>query len=146
MTALRGPAAGLPPRLAVLLLSLLVLLAACDATSPTAAPTGAQPTGSSAPTATLSGPPSPTASATDLPTASPTAPPSSAPPSPLPTPTFTPPTGLLVERTLPYATTGDCGQRTVVCQQYVDVYRPAAGAGPWPVAVMIHGPAPAAGR
>ncbi|MDP8903886.1 MAG: alpha/beta fold hydrolase, partial [Chloroflexota bacterium] len=61
-------------------------------------------------------------------------------PSAAPTPSpFRPPSGAVrVERSLPYASTADCGRRLVECQQFVDVYAPV-DPGPWPVAVMIHG-------
>jgi acetyl esterase/lipase len=119
-------------RWAALLLGLSLVVAGCDAATPT--PT---PELTPSPTATLAG--TPTASPEPTPTAPPTP---TSPPIASPTPTLTPPPppeGLVVERTLPYATAGECGERLRVCQQFVDVYRPAAGTGPWPVAVMIHG-------
>ncbi|HVM31230.1 MAG TPA: alpha/beta hydrolase, partial [Candidatus Limnocylindrales bacterium] len=65
----------------------------------------------------------------------PTASPRPTPSAPTPRPS---PEGLRLDRTLPYATDGDCGERLRECQQFVDVYAPLEG-GPFPVAVMIHG-------
>jgi len=75
-----------------------------------------------------------------------------APASPPPTLTASPPTPtatavlpsaapsgeLVVTKTVPYATTGECGERVTECKQFVDVYAPVEP-GPWPVVVMIHG-------
>jgi acetyl esterase/lipase len=93
------------------------------------------------PNVSPSGPPTltPTQSAGTNP--SPTAT-DSTPPTPTTSPTTTPPRlpegELNIVKTVPYATTGDCGDRVTECQQFVDVYAPAAP-GPWPVVVMVHG-------
>jgi acetyl esterase/lipase len=112
-----------------LLLWASLLAGACDAPGPTPSPSivpSSTPSASSpTPTATPSvGPPS--------------SPPPTIAPTPTPTVTTTPDGELLVVRTLPYATTGECGVRITECMQFVDVFAPAAG-GPYPVAVMIHG-------
>lgn len=131
-------------------LAALLLLLTFGCTAPQATPSPSlEPTDSPVPTGTPS--PSPTASPSPLPTPtespspspSPTPSPSPSPvppPTPVPTPTpFHPPSGALrVERTIPYATTGDCGRRLIECQQFVDVYAPVDH-GPWPVVVMLHG-------
>ncbi len=133
-----------------LVAGLCLVLIGCANATPTpagsAASPGPDPTTTNAfspapPTPTLA----PTPSAEPSPTASaPATPPPTVPPTPPPSPTpFPSPEGLRLERTLPYATEADCDIRGRECQQFVDVYAPiaggAAGNGPWPVAVMIHG-------
>lgn len=123
-----------PSRRRLMVGVLVLALAACDAQTPptpTVAPTTAPPTATASAEAT-NGPatPPPTISPTDTPTATPTAPP--------PTPSTPPEREVDVWRTIPYATTGDCGERLTECQQFVDVYAPDEG-GPWPVVVMAHG-------
>jgi acetyl esterase/lipase len=126
---------------------------ACQAQLTTPTPT--PPTGSlgcgdvtpppvSSPGCSLTPVPPPTEpTATDIPPTDipPTQPPPSTPATATPSPSPTPPGGLIVERTIPYATTGDCGVRVSECQQFVDVFAPSAPAAgeAYPVAVMIHG-------
>jgi acetyl esterase/lipase len=123
---------------------LVVLLAACRAQTPptpTPVPTTLRPAapasaGSTDGQITPSPPPGgPTNAPTD--SLEPTAKPGGAPP---PTATPVPPGDHEREvwRTVPYATTGDCGVRLTECQQFVDVYAPDEP-GPWPVVVMAHG-------
>lgn len=118
----------------VAIAALCLLLGACDSAniptdsngptlSPTATPTSQTPTATAQPTPSAPPTPSPTPDLT------------------LPPPTPTPGRSegeLNAWKTIPYATTGDCGVRLTECQQFVDVYAPD-DPGPWPVAVMIHG-------
>jgi len=129
------------------LLATLLLVVACTGAqvtpSPLPTPTGS-PAATGAPTPSPTASPAPTPSPTSAATPSPTPPASPSPsptPTPLPTATpFRPPASdeLRVERTVPYATAGDCGRRLTECQQFVDVYAPVEH-GPWPVLVMLHG-------
>jgi acetyl esterase/lipase len=134
-------------------LALCLLVTACGGEAPLPSPSpGDTPSPIQSPTGTPARSPSPD----PTPTGTPPATPSAGSPSPSPSlvpPTLVPPTlpptphpspeGLLLERTVPYATDGDCGERARVCQQFVDIYAPAPGTaedrGSWPVAVMIHG-------
>lgn len=117
---------------------LVLTLTACDAQTPptpTVAPTAPPPTATASAGATIgTDTPPPTSSPTDTPTTRPTP----TPQAPSPTPSDAPERELEVWKTVPYATTGDCGQRLTECQQFVDVYAPDDG-GPWPVVVMAHG-------
>jgi acetyl esterase/lipase len=114
--------------------ALCLALAACE--------TATVPTGTPGPTLAPTAAPTPqtstsllTPTPSGLPTASTT--PDLTDPSPTPTPDRT--TGELnIWKTIPYATTGDCGVRVTECQQFVDVYAPD-DPGPWPVVVMVHG-------
>jgi len=111
--------------------ALCLLLVACDTQNPPTPPqptlTQTEPASPSRPPSLTPGPTGAAPSPTLAPTGSPTSSPSSEPSG-----------DLLVTKTVPYATEGDCGTRVKQCQQFVDVYAPA-DAGPWPVVLMIHG-------
>ena len=96
------------------------MLLACDSQNP--------PTPTASPTTA----PSPSASTLPTPSQTPTG------ASPTPTPTQAPEDELTIVRTVPYATSGECGERLSECQQFVDVYAPGGASG-LPVAVMVHG-------